>query len=218
MDRVVSTRTLLGPERLPLRDLLDRLRDTYARSIGVQFMHINDLALKTWLQERMEGTQNRLQLSPAEQHRILTRLTDAVVFEDFLQKKFLGAKRFSLEGAESFIPLLDLALEHAGQQGVDEVILGMPHRGRLNVLANLMGKSPRQIFREFDDADAGDRGSGDVKYHLGYTTRWTTSHGRAIHVSLTFNPSHLELVTRSQWAAFGRARTRPATPGARGAC
>ncbi len=204
LDRVVSTRTLQGSSTLTVRELLQRLRDTYARSVGVQFMHINDLALKTWLQERMEGSGNRLELSAEQQVRILTRLTDAVLFEDFLQKKFLGAKRFSLEGAESFIPLLDLALEHAGRQGIIEVVLGMPHRGRLNVLANVMGKSPRRIFREFEDSQP-VAGSGDVKYHLGHTTWWTTSDGRRIHVSLAFNPSHLEFVNP---VAMGRMRAR----------
>jgi 2-oxoglutarate dehydrogenase E1 component len=205
LSRTVSTRTILGAERMPLRDLIERLSDTYARSIGVQFMHISDLALKNWLQEQMEGTRNRLALSTAQQIRILTRLTDAVLFEDFLQKKFIGAKRFSLEGAESFIPLLDLALEHAGQQNIVEVVIGMPHRGRLNVLANLMGKSPRAIFREFDDHGDGASTRGDVKYHLGHTTWWTTSDGRRIHVSLAFNPSHLELVNP---VALGRLRAR----------
>src|SRR2546429_2760243 len=126
-------------------------------------MHIDDPAVRKWLQERMEGTQNRLQLTREEQLRILTRLTDAVVFEEFIRKKFVGAKSFSLEGSESLIPLLDLAIEKAGDQGVQEIVLGMAHRGRLNVLANIMGKSARQIFREFADTDwKGSR--GDVEY------------------------------------------------------
>ncbi len=115
---------------------------------------------------------NRLDLSRAEQLRILTRLTDAVIFEEFLRKKFIGAKSFSLEGAENLIPLLDLAIERAGEHGIDEIVLGMAHRGRLNVLANIMAKNPRQIFREFADLDPDlyAVGRGDVKYHLGYSS------------------------------------------------
>src|SRR6185503_18379172 len=127
----------------------------------------------------------RLQLSRGEQIRILTRLTDAVIFEEFLQKKFLGAKSFSLEGSESLIPLLDLAIERAGEQGVAEIVLGMAHRGRLNVLANILGKSPRDIFREFADSDPElHKGRGDVKYHLGYSGEYTTSSGAIVHLSL----------------------------------
>src|SRR5437667_12661946 len=116
-------------------------------------MHIDDLSVRRWLQERMEPVENRLALSREEQIRILTRLTDAVTFEEFIRKKFIGAKSFSLEGCESLIPLLDLAIEKAGGQGIREIVLGMAHRGRLNVLANIVGKNPREIFREFADAD-----------------------------------------------------------------
>src|SRR4029077_2639186 len=132
-----------------LRELITRLRNTYCRSIGVQYMHIDDLAVRRWLQRRMESTQNRVQLTRDEQLRILTRLTDAVTFEEFIRKKFTGAKSFSLEGSESLIPLLDLALEKAAEQGIKQIVMGMAHRGRLNVLANVMGKSASQIFREF---------------------------------------------------------------------
>lgn len=205
LDREFSTRTVGGPERLTLRRILERLRNTYCRSIGVQFMHIGNLGLKTWLQERMESTENRLALTHDEQVRILTRLADAEIFEDFVHKKFLGAKRFSLEGAETLIPLLDLAFEHAGDQGIDEIVIGMPHRGRLNVLANLMGKRPRRIFREFQDR--GDRGrpGGDVKYHLGFGSDWVTAKGRRLHLALAFNPSHLEFVNP---VVMGRMRSR----------
>src|SRR5262249_60004100 len=121
----------------------------------------------------METTQNRLQLLRDEQLRILTRLTDAVTFEEFIRRKFPGAKTFSLDGSESLIPLLDLAIEKAGEQGIQEIVLGMAHRGRLNVLANIIGKKPQQIFREFADAARkwGPEG-GDVKYHLGYSSDW----------------------------------------------
>ena len=158
-------------------------------------MFIDDLRVRRWLQRRMEATENRLTLRRDEQLRILTRLSDAVTFEEFIRRKFVGAKTFSLEGCESLIPLLDLALEKAGEQGIKEIVFGMAHRGRLNVLANIMGKSPRQIFREFADTDwKTGANRGDVKYHLGHSTDWTTARGAKIHLSLCFNPSHLEFV------------------------
>jgi 2-oxoglutarate dehydrogenase E1 component len=152
----------------------------------------------------MEGTRNRLRLSRDEQLRILTRLTDAVMFEEFIHKKFIGAKRFSLEGAESLIPLLDLAIAHAAGQGVEEIVIGMAHRGRLNVLANIIGKSPRLIFREFEDNESQQQPAGDVKYHLGYHGDWS-SDGRTVHLALAFNPSHLEFVNP---VVAGRCRAK----------
>src|SRR5256886_11471778 len=147
-------------------------------------MHIDELGVRRWLQRRMEPTENRLALTREEQLRILTRLTDAVTFEEFIHRKFVGAKSFSLEGSESLIPLLDLAIEKAGEQGIKEIVLAMAHRGRLNVLANIMGKSPRQIFREFADTDwKSQSGRGDVKYHLGHSTDWTTVRGAKVHLS-----------------------------------
>ena len=190
-----SARTLSGPPVLTLGAILDRLRRTYCGPIGVQFMHIDDLEVKGWLQGRMEGTQNHLEMPRAAQLRVLTKLIDAEIFEQFIHRKFLGAKRFSLEGGESLIPLLDLALEAAGELGVAEVVIAMAHRGRLNVLANILGKEPAQIFREFADADPDLYfGGGDVKYHMGYSSDHATSAGHALHLSLCFNPSHLEFV------------------------
>ncbi|MDF2440479.1 MAG: 2-oxoglutarate dehydrogenase component, partial [Abditibacteriota bacterium] len=192
--------------QLTLHEIIDHLRSTYCRYIGAQFTHIDDLEVREWLQERMETTQNRLELSRKDQLRILTRLTDAVIFEEFIRRKFVGAKSFSLEGAESVIPLLDLAIEEAGEQGIDEIVMGMAHRGRLNVLANIIGKSPRQIFREFEDKDADLHiGGGDVKYHLGHVNDWQTSSGKKVHLSLCFNPSHLEFVNP---VALGRVRAK----------
>src|SRR5687767_2557653 len=206
MDQSFSCKSLACEGRLTLAEILDRLWNTYCRSIGVEYMHIDVPAVRKWLQERMERSQNRLQLSRAEQLRILTRLNDAVSFEEFIRKKFVGAKSFSLEGSESLIPLLDLAIERAGEQGVREIVLGMAHRGRLNVLANIMGKNPRRIFREFADADAKlFVGGGDVKYHLGHSTDWQTSGGQKIHLSLCFNPSHLEFVDP---VVLGRVRAK----------
>jgi len=206
LDQPFSSRTIQGAPVRTLREILSLLRDTYCRSIGVQFMHIDDLDVRHWLQERMEGTRNRITLSRKQQLRILVRLTDAVIFEEFIQKKYIGAKSFSLEGAESLIPLLELAIEAAGEQGIQEIIVGMAHRGRLNVLANIMGKSPRRIFREFEDLDPEQHaGHGDVKYHLGYHTDWRTVGGRLVHLALCFNPSHLEYVNP---VALGRVRAK----------
>jgi 2-oxoglutarate dehydrogenase E1 component len=205
-DREFSTRTTQGPRQRTLRDILRWLQNTYCRTIGVQFMHIDDHVVREWLQGQMEEGENRIQLGRRQQLRILERLTDAAVFESFLQTKFTGAKSFSLEGAESLIPLLDLAIERAGEDGVEEIVLGMGHRGRLNVLASVIGKSAREIFREFQDLNAPERtGPGDVKYHLGYSRDWTTDGGRKMHLSLCFNPSHLEYVNA---VALGRMRAK----------
>jgi len=187
-------------------EVIDALKTTYCRSIGAQFMHIDSLEVRVWLQRRMESTRNRLALPRAKQLRILTKLTDAVILEEFVQKKYVGAKSFSLEGSETLIPLLDLAIEKAGTQGVEEIVLGMAHRGRLNVLANILGKHPRTIFREFEDKDPEMHlGRGDVKYHLGYSNDWVTEEGKRIHLSLTFNPSHLEFVDP---VVLGRTRAK----------
>ena len=135
MDQQISPNTLSGCALDTPREVLERLRETYTRSIGVQFMHIDDLDVRAWLQQRMEPVGNRVDLSSARQLRILTRLTDATIFEDFVRKKFVGAKSFSLEGCETLIPLLDLLFERACEQGVNDIVMGMAHRGRLNVLA-----------------------------------------------------------------------------------
>ncbi len=189
-----------------LHEILTRLRNTYCRSIGAQFMHIDNRNIRDWLQRRMETTENRLELSHEVQRRIYTRLADASIFEEFVRRKFVGAKTFSLEGAESLIPMLDLALEKAGQHQVQEVVMGMAHRGRLNVMANILKKRAMNIFWSFDDPDpARNRGGGDVRYHLGYSSDWTTASGAKIHISLCFNPSHLEFVNT---VALGRSRSK----------
>ena len=198
--------TCIGHERLKLREILDLLHSTYCRAIGVQYMHIDDPEPKFWLQEKMETTRNQRDLARETQLRILTRLTDAVIFEEFLAKKYVGAKRFGLEGGESLIPLLDLALEQAGQHEVSDIVLGMAHRGRLNVMANIMGKSPALVFREFEDRDPQRSfGRGDVKYHLGLSSVWTTETNQKIDLTLCFNPSHLEFVGP---VVLGRVRSR----------
>ncbi len=206
MDRVFSTDTIEGPQVMSLRQIIRRLRNTYCRAIGVQFMHMDDLRVRQWLQVRMEGSENRIQLDRRQQLRIYRQMTTSAVFEEFIQKRFLGAKSFSLEGAETLIPLLEMTIERAATQEIGDIVLAMAHRGRLNVLANIMGKSPQRIFREFADLDPELHvGRGDVKYHLGHSTDWTAANGKKIHLTLCFNPSHLEFVNP---VAIGRMRAR----------
>ena len=206
MDRSFSTDTIEGPQSMSLRQIIKRLRNTYCRAIGVQFMHMDDLRVRQWLQVRMEGCENRIQLDRRQQLRIYRQMTTAAVFEEFIQKRFLGAKSFSLEGSESLIPLLEMAIERAAAQEIGDVVMGMAHRGRLNVLANIMGKSPQRIFREFADIDPEMHvGRGDVKYHLGHSTDYRAANGRNVHLTLCFNPSHLEFVNP---VAIGRMRSR----------
>lgn len=206
LSRPFESTSLANVSGGTLHDILTRLRNTYCRSIGAQFMHIDNRNIRDWLQRRMETTENRLELSHDVQRRIYTRLADASIFEEFVRRKFVGAKTFSLEGAESLIPMLDLALEKAGQHQVKEVVMGMAHRGRLNVMANILKKRAMNIFWSFDDPDpVRSRGGGDVRYHLGYSSDWTTASGGKIHISLCFNPSHLEFVNT---VAQGRTRSK----------
>lgn len=206
LDRKFWAHELRGGAFITLGEILTHLKVAYCGSIGAEFMHIDDLEQRRWLRERLERAEHRVRLKRAEQIRILTRLTDAVIFEEFIQQKYPGAKSFSLEGAESLIPLLDLTIETAGEQGVEEIVLAMAHRGRLNVLANILGKRPREIFHEFEDlADPLHEGRGDVKYHLGHSRDWVTASGRTVHLSLCFNPSHLEFVNP---VALGRVRAK----------
>lgn len=209
LELTFSSRTIPGTSYMSLKNIVEHMRSAYCGSIGIQYMHIDDLEIKDWIQEQLEGPGHERKLSRPEQLRILTKLTDAEIFEQFIHRKFLGAKRFSLEGGESLIPLMDQAIEEAGEHGVDEIVIGMAHRGRLNVLANVMEKSPREIFREFDDNDPsrieGMMGCGDVKYHLGYSHDRKTACGKDIHLTLTFNPSHLECVGP---VVMGRVRAK----------
>ncbi len=206
-DREVMT-TFGGRDSRPmlLRELIDRLTRTYSGHIGFEYMHIGDRNVREWIQQRIES--DDIDRSPSRdiQLRILTRLTDAVIFEEFVRKKWLGATTFSLEGSETLVPLLDLALEAAAEDGVKEVVMAMAHRGRLNVLANICGKRQADIFREFDDPYSDwNRGAGDVKYHLGTSGDWLAANGSKLHVSLCFNPSHLEYVNP---IAMGRIRAK----------
>lgn len=206
MRRPFTSPTIEHANGRTVGDIIEKLRTTYCRSIGAQFMHVDNRNIRDWLQRRMESTENRLALSREVQTRIYTKLADATIFEEFVRKKYSTAKTFSLEGAESLIPLLDRALEKAGQHGIKGLVLAMAHRGRLNVLANIMGKRPQSIFWSFDDPKPEMfRGGGDVKYHMGYSSDWTTSTGQSIHISLCFNPSHLEFVNP---VALGRCRAK----------
>jgi len=192
LDRVFSTGGFAGTQRWKMRDVLGRLRDAYCRTMGVEYMHIADRAQRTFFQERLEHGYTKP--SREEHLRILGRLNAAEAFEAFLQTKYVGQKRFSLEGGESLIPLLDAVLSSAARGGIHEVCVGMAHRGRLNVLANLAGKSYSQIFSEFDGTavPGSVQGSGDVKYHLGTEGIFTADTGETTKVYLAANPSHLE--------------------------
>jgi multifunctional 2-oxoglutarate metabolism enzyme len=194
LDRDVPTGGFGGKPRLTLRRILGILRDSYCRTVGVEYMHIQDPEQRAWFQRELEVPFEKP--APAEQLRILRRLNAAEAFETFLQTKFVGQKRFSLEGGESVIALLDKVLNRAAEDGLAEVTVGMPHRGRLNVLANLAGKSYGQIFREFEGKQAAGsvQGSGDVKYHLGTEGEFTGEQGKTTRVYLAANPSHLEAV------------------------
>ncbi|MGE0786235.1 MAG: 2-oxoglutarate dehydrogenase E1 component [Sandaracinaceae bacterium] len=189
-----STPFAYGNQTLPLADIVARLKETYCRTIGVEFTYIDDPDERRWLQHRMEDSKNRNDVSRETQLRILEKLTDTETLERFLGSAFLGAKRFSVEGAESIIPMLELILEHAAPRGVDEIVIGMAHRGRLNVLINFLELPPIDILAAFEDAHPeAYMGSGDVKYHLGHSTDRMID-GRRVHLTLSFNPSHLEFI------------------------
>ncbi len=194
LDRVYATGDFGGKDRWKMRDVLGLLRDAYCRTIGIEYMHIADRTQRQWLQERLEVGYTKP--APEEHLRILRRLNAAEAFEAFLQTKYVGQKRFSLEGGESLIPLLDAVMSSAAEAGIQEVCIGMAHRGRLNVLANLAGKSYSQIFSEFDGTavPGSVQGSGDVKYHLGTEGTFTAETGATTNVYLAANPSHLEAV------------------------
>ncbi len=206
MDKLFASESMHLSTPLTLREFVRRLELTYCGPIGFEFMHIADRIKRDWLRERIEQIEDRSKFTREEQVRILSRLIDAQTFEQFIRKKFLGAKSFSLEGAECLVPLLEFAIGTAAEHGVEEIVLAMAHRGRLNVLANVLGKPPREIFREFmDPSVAHADGSGDVKYHLGQSHDYTTPSGRMVHLSLCFNPSHLEFVNP---VALGRVRAK----------
>ncbi|MEO7866148.1 MAG: 2-oxoglutarate dehydrogenase E1 component, partial [Candidatus Eisenbacteria bacterium] len=194
LEREVEAHPLRGEFHGTLRDLIARLRASYCGTLGVEFMNISDPAQRDWLQDRLEGP--RIRTSDAERVQVLRAMLAADGFEQFLQARYPGQKRFSLEGAGSLIPMLETLMREASALGVELLALGMPHRGRLNVLANIMKKPLELIFSEFESsfAPADVQGHGDVKYHLGYASDHVGADGRSLHLSLHYNPSHLEFV------------------------
>jgi 2-oxoglutarate dehydrogenase E1 component len=193
LDQVVNSGSFVGLERVSLRTLVQALRDTYCRNIGFEYMFISDRAQRQWIQERIESVRGAPKVSPAEQKRLLQKLTEAEQLERYLHTRYVGQKRFSLEGGESLIPSIDELIQRAGGAGVQEIVIGMAHRGRLNVLVNVLGKMPKDLFLEFEGKQASELPSGDVKYHNGYSSDVSTA-GGPVHLSLAFNPSHLEIV------------------------
>jgi len=205
LDRVFAS-LRFPTKQATLRDIIDLLRDTYCRSFGVEFMHIQNPEERQWLKERMEACRNRPQRSEKERLAIFEQLLEATRFEAFLHRKFPGQKRFSLEGGEAIIPTLSAVIDRSGASGVRTVVLGMSHRGRLNVLANILRKPLENMFSEFrDNMEFAFVGDGDVKYHKGVSADIKTSGGQKVHLSLTNNPSHLEAVDP---VVEGKARAR----------
>jgi 2-oxoglutarate dehydrogenase E1 component len=196
LDRTVDATPFQDLERATLRDLVAALRETYCGTLGIEYMHIADKAPRAWLQERMEPARNRPALTDEERADLLARLVRAEAFEQFLHTKYLGQKRFSLEGCEALVPLLDAVVEEVATLEADELVLGMAHRGRLNVLAHVLRKPYELILAEFEGTllPSDVQGDGDVKYHLGYSHDHVTRGRRAVHLSLASNPSHLEAV------------------------
>ncbi|MFN3886526.1 MAG: 2-oxoglutarate dehydrogenase E1 component [Aquabacterium sp.] len=180
-------------EHMTLREIVQALRETYCGSIGAEYMHITDPAEKRWWQERLESSRSKPVFTAEKKKHILDRLTAAEGLERFLHTKYVGQKRFSLEGGESFIAAMDEVIQGAGAKGVQEIVIGMAHRGRLNVLVNTLGKMPRDLFAEFEHTAPEDLPAGDVKYHQGFSSDVSTA-GGPVHLSLAFNPSHLEIV------------------------
>ena len=193
-NTVFHTGSLVGPQESSLREILFALNRTYCETIGAEYMHISETAEKRWIQQRLEGVQSHPGLTNERRRWLLARLTAAEGIERYLHAKYVGQKRFSLEGGESLIPLVGELVDRAGGQGVREIVIGMSHRGRLNMLVNILGKSPADLFQEFEGRYASRLTSGDVKYHQGFSSDIQTSGGR-VHLALAFNPSHLEIVS-----------------------
>lgn len=208
LDKEFHTKHLwFGQDRMKLRDVISTLEETYCGSIGVEYMDIQNTAERRWLQNRMESTRNKAPLDSDKKLRIARFLRKAHAFEAFIQTNYIGQKRFSLEGAETVIPLLDSIINKCPSEGVDQIVMGMAHRGRLNVLANILNKSYEEIFSEFEDNHIPNTimGDGDVKYHKGASHDYKTSDGNQVHLSLSANPSHLEAVDA---VVLGRVRAK----------
>ena len=195
-DRPIYIDHVLGLEYASLRQIMEVLKKTYCSRIGVEFMHISDPDQKAWIQERIEGVDKEVSFTPEGKKAILAKLIESEAFEKFLDVKYTGTKRFGLDGGEAMVPALEQIIKRGGHLGIKEIVLGMPHRGRLNVLVNVMGKPYRALFNEFKGGSANPddvEGSGDVKYHLGASSDRSFD-GNDVHLSLTANPSHLEIV------------------------
>ena len=182
-----------GSEHATLREILEAARQTYCGAIGVEYMYMSDEAHKRWIQERLEPIRSTPNFKTEDRKRFLQRATAAETLERYLHTKFVGQKRFSLEGSESTIVALDQLIHVGGKLGLEEIVIGMAHRGRLNVLVNVLGKAPAMLFSEFEGKHAEELSSGDVKYHMGFSSDVSTP-GGPVHLSLAFNPSHLEIV------------------------
>ncbi len=207
LDTVFDTGTYLGGGQMPLREIIANLRLTYCDNIGVEYTHIQDVDVRQWLQEKMEVTRNQPDFSRAERIRILRRVHKAELFERFLHTKYVGQKRFSLEGGETMVAAVDSIIEHCPEVGVEEVVMGMAHRGRLNILTSVMRKNFNVLFEQFSENYIPETvgGDGDVKYHLGYEALLDTASGKQVEVRLAANPSHLEIVNP---VVQGKARAR----------
>src|SRR4051812_4496300 len=199
-----TSNTFFGKDSMSLRELLNALNETYCGSIGAEYMFISDQGHKRWWQQKLESIRSKPQFSVEKKRHILDRLTASEGLERFLHTKYVGQKRFSLEGGESFIASMDELIQRAGEKGVQEIVIGMAHRGRLNVLVNTLGKMPKDLFAEFDHSAPEELPSGDVKYHQGFSSDVSTP-GGPVHLSLAFNPSHLEIVNP---VVEGSARAR----------
>jgi len=193
MDTVFNTGSFIGPEQATLREIIQALKETYCGSLGVEYMYLSSRVEKRWIQERLEPVRSRPSFSPEYRKHILERLTAAESLERYLHTRYVGQKRFSLEGGDTLIPVLDNLLQRAGAAGVQELVIGMAHRGRLNVLVNTLGKMPKDLFGEFEGKHDHALLAGDVKYHQGFSSDINTP-GGPMHLTLAFNPSHLEIV------------------------
>jgi 2-oxoglutarate dehydrogenase E1 component len=205
MEQLFPCAGLHWPGPLTLREIVERLRRAYCGSIGIEFMHLQERAAQQWLVRRIETDDRRLKPGATEQKTILTHLIQTREFDQFIRTRFVGAKSFSLEGGESLNVLLHFAMEKSARDGVREIVLAMAHRGRLNILVNVVGKKHRDVFREFNDPPDSSDGGGDVKYHLGHSSDFQSAAGPTLHLSLCFNPSHLEFVSA---VALGRVRAK----------
>ena len=188
-----TSNTFFGKDKMPLRELLNALHETYCGTLGAEYMYTTNQAQKRWWQQKLESIRSKPQFNADRKRQILDRLTAAEGLERFLHTKYVGQKRFSLEGGESFIAAMDELIQSAGAKGVQEIVIGMAHRGRLNVLVNSLGKMPKDLFAEFDHTAPEELPAGDVKYHQGFSSDVSTA-GGPVHLSLAFNPSHLEIV------------------------